>query len=151
MLNLVQELTQLVQRLDEEGIDYALCGGLALAVHSIVRATIDIDLLVHQDSLEDVKKVARSLGFAFEAQPMSLAKGAIRMHRLSKIEPALDQDALMLDLILVTPAIERAWGSRRQLEWEHGSLWVVDREGLIQMKKLRGSGQDLDDIQKLSD
>ena len=29
-------------------------------------------------------------------------------------------------------------------------LKVISREGLIYMKKLRGSGQDLDDIKKLN-
>jgi hypothetical protein len=37
------------------------------------------------------------------------------------------------------------------MQWEEGRLWVVSREGLIYLKSLRGSGQDLDDIQKLKE
>ena len=31
--------------MDEAGVDYALCGGLAVAAHGAPRATRDIDLL----------------------------------------------------------------------------------------------------------
>jgi hypothetical protein len=41
--------------------------------------------------------------------------------------------------------------SRREVEWEDGKLWLVSREGLITLKSLRGSGQDLDDIQRLKE
>jgi hypothetical protein len=51
----------------------------------------------------------------------------------------------------VTPALEAAWASREQLAWEHGRVPTVSREGLIQMKRLRGSGLDLDDIRALED
>ena len=55
----------------------------------------------------------------------------------------------MLDLHLVTPAVEIAWRSREQLAWEYGLVRVVSREGLIALKSLRGSGQDVDDIKVL--
>ncbi|MES1208434.1 MAG: hypothetical protein ABUS79_21050 [Pseudomonadota bacterium] len=46
MLDLVQELTDVIACLDQGGVPYALCGGLAMAVHGYPRATVDIDLLV---------------------------------------------------------------------------------------------------------
>ena len=55
----------------------------------------------------------------------------------------------MLDLLLVTPAILPAWESRQEVAWEHGTLRVVSRDGLIALKSLRGSGQDLEDIMRL--
>ncbi len=59
----------------------------------------------------------------------------------------------MLDLYeeLKTPPIKEAWETRWQIEWEEGRIWVVSREGLIFLKSLRASGQDLDDIQKLKE
>ena len=41
------ELRNLLQSLQGDGVPYALCGGLALTVHGIIRATEDIDLLIH--------------------------------------------------------------------------------------------------------
>jgi len=45
-------LRRLTQRLDEEGVPYALLGGLALAEHGYPRLTEDIDLLLTPSGLE---------------------------------------------------------------------------------------------------
>jgi hypothetical protein len=36
---------------DQECVEYALCGGLAMAVYAMPRATLDIDVLIQVDSL----------------------------------------------------------------------------------------------------
>ncbi len=36
-MELIDELKRLVTKLDEEGIEYALCGGLAMAVYALPR------------------------------------------------------------------------------------------------------------------
>jgi hypothetical protein len=148
MLDLYDEFNKVVTLLAEHTIDYALCGGLALAVYGIPRATIDIDLLIMPESLETVIPLARELGYKKETLPMRFTDRGIEIRRVSK----LDQDSgdiLMLDLLLVTPAIVPVWKSRKEVAWEHGTLWVVSRDGLIALKSLRGSGQDLEDISRL--
>ena len=45
-MDIVAELREITARLDREGIDYALCGGLVMAVYALPRATLDIDLLI---------------------------------------------------------------------------------------------------------
>jgi hypothetical protein len=148
MLDLYDEFNKVVTLLAEHTIDYALCGGLALAVYGIPRATIDIDLLIMPESLETVVPLARELGYKKETLPMRFTDRGIDMRRVSK----LDQDSgdiLMIDLLLVTPAILPVWKSRKEVAWEHGTLWVVSRDGLMALKSLRGSGQDLEDISRL--
>lgn len=44
--------------MDEDEIDYALCGGLALAVHARPRATLDIDSRI-ESALLSVPEVPR--------------------------------------------------------------------------------------------
>ena len=56
---------------------------------------------------------------------------------------------LNLDLILVTPTLTKVWRTKRRMSLEDEEIWVVSREGLIEMKELRGSGQDQDDIRAL--
>ncbi len=51
-VDLEQELISLAAVLASEGIPYALCGGLALAVHGFQRATKDIDFLVPVAAIE---------------------------------------------------------------------------------------------------
>jgi hypothetical protein len=148
MLDLFDELRALTAKLDSSGISYALCGGLAMAVYGRTRATVDIDLLIPEEYQEAAEAVARGLGFALTAAPMSFAGGAIEIRRISKLDPDT-RDLLMLDLLIVTAPISDVWATRRELEWEHGSLWVVSRAGLIALKKLRGSSQDLEDIAHL--
>jgi hypothetical protein len=148
MLDLYDEARALVRALDEQRVEYALCGGLAMAVHGVPRATVDIDLLIAPGSLDRVRALARGLGYVFDSQPMTFAGGAVEMRRISKPDPE-GGDVLKLDLLLVTPAIQHIWERREQVEWEEGPLWVVSRDGLIGLKSLRNSGTDQDDIRKL--
>lgn len=147
--DLFRELTSLLSALDEEGIHYALCGGLAMAVHGYPRATVDIDLLILAKDADSALAVAESLGYAFRAQPMTFSEGAVEIRRISKIDPDTEE-LLPLDFLLITSAITRVWDDRRKVSWEAGDLWVASREGMIALKELRGSKQDLADIEHLS-
>jgi hypothetical protein len=92
--------------------------------------------------------VALRLGYRIEVGPMVVRKDVVEMHRFSKPDPDTG-DLLSLDLLLVTPALAGAWQARERVAWAHGTLPVVSRSGLVQMKRLRGSGLDLDDIRAL--
>jgi hypothetical protein len=150
MLDLYEEFKSIVSALEERGIDYAVCGGLAMAVHGFPRATVDIDVLIRPEQLEEAKRTARSLGFTIEAFPTTFAKGAVEIRRLSKID-ADTGIVLSLDMLLVTPQILDIWQSRGEVEWESGRLMVVSRRGLIALKSGRSSLQDLADIQRLKE
>lgn len=148
MLDITDELKALVNELNRHEIEYALCGGLAMGVHGWMRATVDIDLLILSESLDDVIEIAKSQGYSLRGKEMSFAGGAIEIRRISKIDAA-SGDLIPLDLILVSPEIRHVWDNRQQGNWEGGKLSVVTREGLISLKKLRGSYQDLADIKQL--
>jgi hypothetical protein len=150
MLDLYEEIKTLASRLNTAKVEYAICGGLALAVYGIPRATVDIDIMVQRAKLEEVHNLVRELGYIMKARPMTFAQEAIEIHRVSKIDPE-SGDLFSLDFLLVTSEIDSVWRSRREVEWEDGKLWLVSREGLITLKSLRGSGQDLDDIQRLKE
>ncbi|MBA3257403.1 MAG: hypothetical protein H0T64_12240 [Pyrinomonadaceae bacterium] len=147
-LDLYDELRKLIGMLDEHEINYALCGGLAMAIHARPRSTIDIDMLILSESLEKLLPVALTLGYNIRGKDLSFANGVIEIRRVSKIDPE-SGDLLSLDLLLVTPEIVSIWESRTIANWEGGKLSVVSRNGLISLKKLRGNGQDRDDIKAL--
>ena len=70
-MNLVQELARLSTEFDRAGIDYALCGGLAMAVRAFPRATLDIDLLIPPEMLERAKAAkTRTTSNTSGASPM---------------------------------------------------------------------------------
>lgn len=150
MLDLIEEFRSILSAFEAARVEFAVCGGLAVAIHSQPRATLDVDLLLPRQQLERAKQVARGLGYAIEADPMTFAGGAVEIHRVSKPDPETG-DLLSLDLLIVTPALDAVWASREHVGWEHGRVPTVSRTGLIQMKRLRGNGQDLDDIRALED
>ena len=148
MLDIFDEFRSVIEALEEREIDYALCGGMAMAVHQRPRMTIDIDVLIQPNSLEGVIALAADLGYQIRGKDLSFADGAVEIRRVSKIDRE-SGDLLSLDLLLVTPQLLDVWNSRVESEWAGGTFSVVSRDGLIAMKKLRKSGQDLDDISVL--
>ena len=148
MLDIYDEFRSLVAALAAHKIDYALCGGMAMAVHQHPRMTVDIDILIEANSLERVLPLATDLGYKIRGKDLSFANGAVEIRRVSKID-ADSGDLLSLDLLIVTPELSDVWDSRVVSEWEGGTFSVVSRSGLIEIKQLRRSGQDLDDIKAL--
>ena len=150
MMDLTGELKHLLRLFQERDIDYALCGGLALAVHGVVRATIDIDLLILTDDLDRALEAAKKAGFSFSAGPMSFAEGKVLIRRVTKVDPD-SGDHLPLDLLLVTEPLRAIWNDRTTISWEDLELTVLTKQGLIALKTLRLSPQDLEDIKRLQE
>lgn len=148
MFDLLSEFRKLVAALERSQIEYALCGGLAMAIYGRARATVDIDLLLLSESLGPALTIATELGYNIRGLDMSFAKGAIEIRRVSKID-AESGHVLSLDLLLVTPEIQGIWDARVKADWQDGTLSVVSRDGLIALKSLRNSAQDQADIAAL--
>jgi Nucleotidyltransferase of unknown function (DUF6036) len=146
-MDLEQELATVLDALHAANVEYALCGGLALAVHGAPRATVDIDLLVRPEDAPRVREIAEGLGFRFPALPMNFSN--IRIDPITKIDA--EGDTLMLDLLVATPELEPVWRDRQRLPWRGRQISVVSREGLVTLKMLRASKQDLADIERLQD
>jgi hypothetical protein len=119
MATLLDELSNIISALEDGGIEYAVCGGLALAIHGLARSTLDI----------------------------SFKERAVEIRRVSKIDD--NGEVLSLDLLLVTPHVEDVWDTRETIGFLGNKLSVVSREGLIKMKTLAGRPQDLADIERL--
>ncbi len=147
MSSLVKELVDLITVFNHRGIDHAVCGGLAVAIHGVVRATVDIDLLIRPESLEAAYDAARSLGYDIRGLEISFKERAVEIRRVSKVD--VDGEVLSLDLLLVTPQIENVWLSRESIEYFGSRLSVISRDGLIEMKRIAGRPQDLADIARL--
>jgi len=121
-----------------------------MSIHANPRATIDIDLLAPPEAVAKIVEALAPQGFVRrERTPTRLAAGEVVMHRLAKIVPG-DPDVLVLDVIEVRPgATAAAWQTLTSAQWEGQSVTVVSREGLIGLKRLRGSPQDVADIATL--
>ncbi len=69
-----QTLIRIAKRLSEEGIDYAVIGGMALVAHGYVRFTNDVDVLTTKDGLQRIHQrlVGRGYRPAFEGSQKKL-------------------------------------------------------------------------------
>lgn len=150
MPDLFESFRDVVAALGAASVPFAVCGGLAVSIHARPRATVDIDLLAPPEAIPDLVTALAPLGFQQpERAPTRLAGGQIVMHRLTRIVPG-DPEVLMLDVIeagVGVPAV--AWNGRVTRSWSGQSVSVVSREGLVALKRLRGSPLDLADIAEL--
>jgi hypothetical protein len=146
-VDLNEELLALLGALDRDAVDYALIGGLAVAVWGAPRFTQDIDLLVLRPDVDRAKAAARQCGFTLESFPMEFKDGT-ELQRVSKLAAG---EHLMVDFMIVSPSLQPMWDSRRRIPFEGGALSVVSRESLIAMKTAAGRQQDLLDVEKLKD
>lgn len=146
MIDLYTELREVTRVLTEAGVPYALCGGLALMLYQRPRATVDIDLIVPSEATQDAAAALAPLGFRPHPRPMRFAPSGIDILRFYKAVPG-SPDVLTLDCLLTThPTVTEVWQSRKQVPFETTVVSVVSAEGLIALKRLRGSPQDLLDI-----
>jgi hypothetical protein len=146
-VNLFDELVALVAELDASKVEYALVGGLAVAVWGAPRATKDIDLLILAGSVTAAKEAAARRGFTLSAGPLRFRDG-VSIERVSRVR---DGELLTVDFMVVNPNLEAAWQSRTRLASAQGAVCVISREALIQMKLVAGRSQDVADVERLRD
>jgi hypothetical protein len=144
VLTLESELRELVQRFNEAKIEYALCGGMAVALHGHPRFTRDIDFLVHPESLNRAKEVAAAIGFLDESGRIPFPDSDV--YRILKIEGS---EYRILDLLVPKRLDTIAWTQRQWFDWNGLPICTVSREGLIEMKLAAGRDIDRFDIKQL--
>jgi hypothetical protein len=150
-MNLQEEFLALIQALNESGVDYGVCGGVALAIHGYPRFTKDIDVLIRPEDVERASAVAAELGFNIPARPLRFDAGKPterEVRRISKIE---GEDVMTLDLLLSAGVLQGAWEDREEFEWQGRVVKTVSAQALIKMKRIAGRDQDLADVRRLED
>lgn len=145
MATLLDEFRSITRALNGAGIEYAVCGGWAMAIHGLPRATMDIDLLVLADDLTAILQIVKEIGYDIEGLEMHFD---IEIRRISKIDTSAKQ-LVTLDLLLVGQSLKDVWEDRRLVEWDEGPTSVVSVDGLVKMKLMAGRKRDLDDIERL--
>ena len=150
-VDLQQQLADAVDALEDAGVSWALCGGLALAVHGVARATEDIDLLVPEGDVERALTALGRAGFTLRAGPIPVAVASGSPQRLYRATRPLGAGHVTVDLLVASPAYAPAWEGRLRVSWNGRHLWVVSREGLASMKRLSRRMKDLADLERLEE
>jgi hypothetical protein len=144
-IDLIAELDQIIRSFAEQRVDYALCGGFAVAVHGYLRATTDIDLVILERDLEAAKSCLKDCGFIFDNGFIPLPSKGVRFYRMAKI---IEQEVLMVD-ILFTDESSSIWRTREKIAWRGGDVWVLSKASLIWMKDGTGRSKDQADVEEL--
>lgn len=148
-MQLRTELLRIAKCLKEANIDYALCGGLAVAVHGYPRMTKDIDILVVEQDLSKVLELVAGLQYDLEGGLFKFNPGTPNESQMFRVSCADGHELVTLDLLIVSPALIDVWKDRERVGVDESEISVVSLEGLIRMKELSGRPQDVADIHAL--
>jgi hypothetical protein len=142
-----QTLRTLIDRLKEEGIEYAVIGGMALTVHGYRRFTEDVDILLTPANLKLFRE--RLVGLGYLPAFVSASKAFRDTNTGVKIEVMTTGeypgDGRPKPVIFPDPVEARI---------EREGLWVLTLEKLVELKLASGLSaphrlKDLADVQEL--
>lgn len=148
-IDLYTEFYALSDALTAENVPYAVCGGIAVAIHGYPRFTSDIDLLILASDANRVLEIVESRGYNLYAGRMPMGDGIGSDWEIVRVSKVAGDDLLPLDLLLVGPQIQQVWDTRIMSLVNGRNIPIVSREGLKQLKLLAGRKQDLLDLEQL--
>jgi hypothetical protein len=148
-MKLKDELLTIVSCFDKAGLEYALCGGLAVAIHGHPRLTKDIDILIRGESLEGAKTALIAIEYDLESGLFRFNPNTEKESQMYRVSKAVGTELLTLDLLLVAPVFEQVWEDRESISVGEHRMMVVSKSGLITMKEVAGRPQDIADIDAL--
>jgi hypothetical protein len=140
-------LRRLISRLEQEGLDYVLIGGMALVTHGYRRFTEDVDILMTKDDLEQFRQhcVGRGYAPAFSGASKSFrdTETSVRIEVVTSGE--YPGDGKPKPVVYPDP---------KDVRVEHQGLWLVTLEKLIEFKLASGLSashrlRDIADVQEL--
>ena len=148
-MSFYDEFKALIDVLNREGIDYAVCGGVAVAFHGYPRLTDDIDILVREQDLARISEIVKEVGFIFDAGRIRFDVGKPNEREIQRISKIVGEDVLTLDLLIVESVYQSVWNDRGRFSWKGRQLGMVSLDGLLEMKHIAGRNKDLLDIDEL--
>jgi len=142
-----ETLRALTTRLKEEGLDYAVIGGMALVAYGYRRFTEDVDILMTPETLSRFKEKFSGLGYipAFSTASKSFrdTRTGVKVEVMTTGE--FPGDGKPKPVVFPDPT---------QARTEREGLWVLTLEKLIELKLASGLSaahrlKDLADVQEL--
>ncbi|MBE0433950.1 nucleotidyltransferase [candidate division WOR-3 bacterium] len=152
----MMKIESILRILEEQGVDYAVIGGVAVVLYGYVRFTKDIDLVIDL-SEPNVRRFARALSqLKFQPgvpiDPMDMAveeqRQAWMRDKNVKVITFYNPESPLLQIdVLITKKFADLKKTRKQIG--DFTVSVVDYDDLLRMKQETGRPTDLIDIEKL--
>lgn len=153
---------QIFQALAKANAQYLVVGGVALNLHQVIRATVDLDLIVHldPDNVRAFVGVMTALGFRPKApvNPTDLAIAEKReewivekgMIVFSFVNPSNPME--IIDVFVREPRpFQELYRRRYDVKAFNTTIPVIGIDDLIALKKEAGRPKDLYDIKMLKE
>lgn len=148
--------------LQQHGVRYLTVGGLATVLHGYARLTADIDLIIQLEEANCLKGIEALLTIGFKPRaPVDARDFANREKRESWIsEKGLTVFSLYgntgipieVDLFVREPIdFNKLWNKKVDRDIDGVTIHVIDKNSLIELKKLSGRPKDLEDIKALQE
>lgn len=145
-IDILFEASQISKKLNEEKIDWAFVGGLAVAIHGFIRATNDIDIIIKLDDLKRVDQILELNQFVINKNPIKFSDGFICFRR-AKFD---DEGNFFMFDILIHDKLSSEYLSRK-VTGKLGEIdsFVICKDDLISMKKKANRPKDKVDIESI--
>ncbi len=150
-MEIIKELCAVAGAFADHGVSYAVCGGLAVAIHGRPRMTIDIDFIVAANELATAVEAAASVGFDDVTGWVQLPGAMWGINRLYRINKVHGSELLTLDLLEIDSAENELLANRQVFELEGQHLVVLSKSALVKMKEGTGRTKDKLDVEMLND
>jgi len=148
---IVEELYRLAEAFAENGLEYAVCGGLAVAIHGRPRLTVDIDIVVAAQDLQRAVEIAASVGFDDVSGWVELPLNELGINRLYRLNKISGVQFLTLDLLEADSSKNAVFSDRETFDVEGRSIQSLSRAALIAMKQSSNRIKDRLDVELLND
>ena len=147
-------IEQLIDVLERHGVKYAIVGGYALALHGVVRGTVDVDLVlkISRDNYRNAEKALAELGLTSRLPVGADEVIDFRDEYISNKNMAAWNFRNLQDMTQdVDIIITQDLSSMKIDKFKVGQrvMPVVSVRDLIRMKRKSGRPQDLQDIEAL--
>ena len=147
--DIYETLRRLVDELDENGLDYALIGGLALVAHGYRRFTEDVDILMTPESLRIFRDRMMGRGYlpAFSGATKTFrhTRTGVKIEVVTTGREAYPGNSKPKPIAFPAPAEARL---------QREGVWLITLDKLIELKLASGLSaphrlKDLADVQEL--
>jgi hypothetical protein len=141
-----KDYEEFLKLLNKHDVQYCIVGAFALAFHARPRYTKDIDILI-KATAENAKKLLLALDeFGFESLNLTVEDFSTRGNIIQ-----LGYEPVRIDILTSIKGLEFAhiWQNRVQGPYGKQTVNYIDRQNLINSKKLSNRAQDKADLELL--
>lgn len=149
-------IKKVIKVLNQRKIPYAIAGGFAVALHGVVRGTVDIDILIplEEKYLIQTEEALTSLGLVSRIPVDAKNIFQFRLEYIenknlkvwSFVNPNLPSE--IVDVMIIYDLTDFKTEKKNSI---FGDVIVVSLEDLIKMKQEAGRPQDIADIKSLEE